>query len=118
MAPSGGTAIRDLSLEPVARFDQAQNGFVPIPIDLGDEGDQVYLVLYGTGIRYRGGLANVTVTVGRTAVDALYAGPAPGFEGLDQVNARLPRSLMGRGAIDVALTVDGKPANMAQVSVK
>ncbi|MGH9938174.1 MAG: hypothetical protein ACREAM_18165, partial [Blastocatellia bacterium] len=104
--------------EPVARFDPAQNMFVPVPIDLGPEGDQVFLILYGTGIRYSGSLANVTLTIGGVAVGALYAGAVPGLEGLDQVNALLPRSLMGRGAVDVALTVDGRKANTARVSIK
>jgi uncharacterized protein (TIGR03437 family) len=104
--------------EPVARFDPAQNIFVPIPIDLGPEGDQVYLILYGTGFRYRSSLANVTITIGGAAIGALYAGGAPGLEGLDQVNALLPRSLMGRGEVDVGLTVDGKTANAGRVSVK
>jgi len=104
--------------ESVARFDPAQNIFVPVPIDLGPEGDQVFLILYGTGIRYHSGLANVTITIGGVAVGALYAGPVTGLEGLDQVNALLPRSLMGRGEVEVVLTVDGKVANIARVSVK
>jgi uncharacterized protein (TIGR03437 family) len=106
------------TFEPVARFDPAQNRFVPIPIDLGPAGDQVYLILYGTGIRHRSSLTNVTITIGGVAVGALYAGPVPGFEGLDQVNALLPRSLMGRGEAVVALTADGRVANTALVSVK
>jgi len=104
--------------EPVARFDPAQNIFVPTPIDLGPEGDRVFLILYGTGIRYRGNLANVAITIGGVASEALYAAPAPGFEGLDQVNALLPRGLMGRGEVDVMLTVDGKTANTVRVAIK
>ncbi len=104
--------------EPVARFDPAQNIFVPIPIDLGPEGDQVFLILYGTGFRHRSSLGNVKITIGGVAVGALYAGDAPGLEGLDQVNALLPRSLMGRGEVDVVLTVEGKTANTGRVSFK
>jgi uncharacterized protein (TIGR03437 family) len=104
--------------EPVARFDPAQNIFVPIPIDLGPEGDQVFLILYGTGFRYRSSLANVTITIGGVVVGALYAGDVPGLEGLDQVNALLPRSLMGHGEVDVVLTMDGREANRVRVSIK
>ncbi len=104
--------------EPVARFDPSQNIFLPIPIDLGPEGDQVYLILYGTGFRYRSSLGNVTIAIGGIAVGALYAGDVPGLEGLDQVNALAPRSLMGRGEVDVVLTVDGREANTARVSIK
>jgi len=104
--------------EPVARFDPAQNRFVTAPIDLGPEGDQVFLILYGTGIRYRGSLANVALTIGGVAVGTLYAGAVPGLEGLDQVNALLPRSLIGRGEADVVLTVDSKAANTVRIAIK
>jgi uncharacterized protein (TIGR03437 family) len=88
-------------------------------IDLGPVGDQVYLILFATGIRYRSSLANVTATIGGTPVGVPYAGPAPGFVGLDQVNlGPLPRSLAGRGEVDVALRVDGKQANTMRVNVK
>ena len=38
--------------------------------------------------------------------------------GLDQVNLRVPRSLIGRGEVDVVLTVDGKIANTLRVNIK
>ncbi len=38
--------------------------------------------------------------------------------GLDQVNALIPRSLLGRGEVDVVLTVDGKVANTVRVAIK
>jgi len=38
--------------------------------------------------------------------------------GLDQVNVLIPRSLIGRGEVDVVLTVDGKPANTVRVAIK
>jgi uncharacterized protein (TIGR03437 family) len=104
--------------EPVAQFDAAQNRFVPEPIDLGAASDQLFLVLHGTGFRFRSSLSAVNATVGGTSVEALYAGPAPGFVGLDQSNLRLPRSLSGRGVVDVLLTVDGKPANTVTIQFK
>src|SRR5205823_154648 len=39
------------SYEAVAQFDPAQNKFISRPLDLGPEGDQVFLLLLGTGIR-------------------------------------------------------------------
>ncbi len=39
------------SYEPIAEFNQAQNRFVAKPIDLGPANDQVFLILYGTGLR-------------------------------------------------------------------
>jgi len=46
-----------------------------------------------------------------------YAGPQGGYAGLDQVNIRVPRSLAGRGNVDVVLTVDGKTANAVTIKV-
>ncbi len=107
-----------LSYEPVAQFDAAQNRFVPLPIDLGLESDQVFLVLYGTGIRFRSAQAAVTATTGGLANEVLYAGTAPGFVGLDQVNLRLQRSLVGRGEIEVVLNVEGRAANAVRINVR
>ncbi len=106
------------SFEPVTRFDQAQNRFVAVPIDLGPESDQVFLILFGTGIRFYSTLSTVTVKVGGTDMPVQFAGAAPGLVGLDQVNARLLRSLIGRGEVDVALMVDGKAANTVKVSIR
>jgi uncharacterized protein (TIGR03437 family) len=105
------------SFEPVSQFNAAQNRFVPTPIDLGAESDQVFLVLYGTGVRFRSDLSAVTATIGGASSEALFAGAAPGFVGLDQVNLRLPRSLAGRGVVDIELRVNGLLANTVQVSV-
>lgn len=70
-----------------------------------------YLSLYGTGIRNRSSLANVSVTVNGMAQQVTYAGPAPGFTGLDQVNVQLDPRLTGAGPSNVVLTVDGQSTN-------
>ncbi len=106
------------TIEPIARFDPSLGRFVPVPIDLGPESDQVFLVLYGTGFRFRSSLSAVAVQIGGANAEALYAGPQNDFAGLDQSNVRLPRSLMGRGEVDVAMTVDGKAANVVRISIK
>lgn len=87
------------------------------PIDL-NAGDDVFLELYGTGIRNNNGLSNVTVTVGGVPVPVLYASKQPDFIGLDQVNIQLPKSLAGRGEVDVVLTVDGKAANPVKINLQ
>ena len=56
--------------------------------------------------------------VGPAALSVLYAGKQRQFEGLDQVNAELPRSLAGAGDVNVALGVDGKAANMVTVDFR
>jgi uncharacterized protein (TIGR03437 family) len=108
-----------LIYEAVAQWDAAQGRFGPLPIDLGpDQGaatDVIVLALFGTGIRYR---QSVSVNIGGVAVPVDYAGITPGFIGLDQVNVRLSRSLIGRGEAPVNLIVDGRTANQVTVAVK
>lgn len=92
--------------------------FVPRPIDLGPETDLIFLVLYTTGVRGRTALSAVTATIGGVASPVEYAGSVVGLLGLDQVNVRVPRSLAGRGQVDVVLTVDGKAANTVNVNIQ
>jgi len=106
------------TFEPVARFDQAANKFVLIPIDLGPETDQVFLVAFGTGARFRSSLATSSATIGGANAEVLYVGPAGGFVGLDQFNLRLSRNLITRGEVEVKLTVDGKMSNTVLINVK
>lgn len=102
--------------EPVARFDQGLIKFVPQPIDFGPTQDQLFLVLFGTGFRYRSALSNVTVTIGGEPVQVFYAGPQGDFVGLDQLNLLLPGKLAGRGTVEIVITIDGKQANTLQVN--
>jgi len=90
---------------------------VSVPINLGAATDQVFLVLFGTGIRFRSDLAAVTAKVGGVDAQVTFAGRQGTFQGLDQVNVRLPRSLIGRGEVDVSLTVNGKVSNTVTVNI-
>ncbi|MEO6727204.1 MAG: choice-of-anchor D domain-containing protein [Blastocatellia bacterium] len=105
------------SFEALSRVD-GQNGSVPIPIDLGVATDQVFLILNGTGIRGRTSLSAVTATIGGTSAPVSFAGVQGDFVGLDQINVGIPRSLIGRGDVDVVLTVDGKITNTVKVNIK
>lgn len=96
------------SYEQIAFFDPTQQSFVGRAIDLSSETDQVFLLLFGTGIRGRSSLAAVTAKIGNTDVPVLYAGPQGDFIGLDQVNLALPRTLAGSGVVEVTLTVEGQ----------
>jgi len=104
--------------EPVARFDAAQNKFVAAPIDLGPETDQVFLIFFGTGIRFRSQLSAVTALIGGVNAQVNFAGEQGTFVGLDQVNVYLPRTLIGRGSVDMLVTVDGKAANKVRVEIQ
>jgi uncharacterized protein (TIGR03437 family) len=89
----------------------------PREIDLGPEGTGVYLLLFGTGFRNHSG--DVSVTVGGEPVPVLGAVAHISFAGLDQTNAGpLPRSLVGRGLVDVVMTIDGIVANVVKVLIR
>ena len=88
-----------------------------LPIDLGPDGDQIFLLLFGTGLR--GFTDNATATVGDVVVGVFGPVAQPQFVGLDQANlGPLPRSLIGRGEVNILLTVDGKTANTVTVSIQ
>src|SRR5262249_9232818 len=85
-----------------------------VPIDLGPETDHLYLLLFGTGMRHRSSLANVSVRIGDVDAPVEYVGPQGEFAATDQINVRLPKSLAGRGVVPVQVTVDGKLASNNQ----
>ena len=103
--------------QPVARFDQTTNQFVVMPIEMGAENDQVFLVLFGTGLRHRSSPSNVTAKIGGEDSQVTFAGAQGGFAGLDQINVRIPRSLTGRGDVEVVVSVDGQTANSVRIAV-
>jgi uncharacterized protein (TIGR03437 family) len=118
-----GVAVRlkadnSLSFEPVVRFDQERRQFVAMPIDLGPETDRVFLVLFATGLRHRSSLVAVNVQIGGVNTEVLFAGPQGSFVGLDQLNVSLPRSLAGRGEVELSVLVDGQEANKLRVAIK
>ncbi len=102
--------------EAAARYDGSK--FVPVIIDLGPEGEQLFLILFGTGFRGRSDLSAVNFTIGGAAAELFYAGPQGDFVGLDQANIRIPRSLIGRGLVDILMRADGRNANTVQIQVK
>ncbi|HKC87932.1 MAG TPA: FG-GAP-like repeat-containing protein [Blastocatellia bacterium] len=104
--------------EPVAVFDQSQNKFVTLPIDLGPSTDQVFLILFGTGIRNRNPLSTAIARIGGENAVVSYAGAQGFFVALDQVNVLLSRSLAGRGEVGIELTVDGKTTNQVRINMK
>lgn len=119
---AAATAIRVQAGNPqlqfaVPVFQCAAAGCVTVPIELGID-TPVYVTFYGTGIRNRTALANVKVTIKGVIVPVLYAGPSPGFSGLDQVNVALPLSLRGSGQSDVVLSVDGAVSNTVVIAVQ
>ncbi len=92
----------------------ASGVYQPTPIDVS--GGNVFLLLYGTGIRNH---ANpVTATIGSMTLPAAYAGAQGSFVGEDQINIALPASLAGAGLLKVTLTADGQTSNAGQIQIK
>lgn len=110
------------TFEPVAQINSATNRFDVLPIDLGPDlggdSDQVFLILFGTAFRGRGALAATSATIGGAASEVSFAGPQGSLAGLDQANLRIPRSLAGRGNVDVVFKADNKTANTVTINVK
>jgi uncharacterized protein (TIGR03437 family) len=106
------------SYEPIARYDANAQRFVPVAIDVSNSSDQVYLVLFGSGIRYHRSPQPVGVTLGGVGVPVTYAGPQGGFAGVDQLNLLVPSRLAGRGEVEIRLNVDGRVANPVRVQIR
>jgi uncharacterized protein (TIGR03437 family) len=105
---AAGTALR-------VRGGQQSSSPLTETIDLGPESDQVYLILYGSGL---GKTTVATAAIGGVAADVIYAGPQGEFPGLDQFNVLVPRSLAGRGRVEVVLTAAGKKSNPVRVTIR
>lgn len=104
------------SYEPVTRFDPALNRFVAAPVEFGEASEQLFLLLYGTGLRHHEG-RRIKATVGGIETLVPFVGAVEGFAGLDQINLSLPRSLAGRGEIEIKLAIDGRSANVVNVVI-
>lgn len=106
------------SYEPIAQFNPTTSRYELLPIDLGPETDQVFLVVFGTGFRNRSALSAVVANLGGINAEVLFAGAQGDLVGVDQVNIRIPRSLAGRTPIDLLLSVDGITANTVSLGIK
>lgn len=104
--------------EPVVQFDQAQAKFVAVPLDLGSATDQLYLIPFGTGFRNRSALSAVSCTIGGANAEVIYAGAQGQLVGVDQANILIPRSVAGRGNVDLVFSADGKTANTVSINIK
>ncbi len=103
-----------LSFEPVAVLGPSGT-FVSTPINLSNPSDQVFLLLFGTGIRFRTNLSGVTCSINGTPAEVTFAGPQGSLVGVEQVNVRVPQSLSGSGEVDLQLTVDTISSNIVKV---
>jgi uncharacterized protein (TIGR03437 family) len=87
---------------------------IPLPVNLGS--DQIFLIMYGTGIKHA---TTVTATVGNQNVPVAFAGAQGTFVSEDQVNiGPLPLSLAGSGKVNIVITADGVAANPVNLTIQ
>jgi uncharacterized protein (TIGR03437 family) len=106
------------SFEPVAELNPTTNRYVPRPIDFVNETDRLILLLFGTGFRGRSNLEAVVLRFGDLTVPVQFAGAQGDLVGLDQLNVELPRTLRGRGEVNLTGTVDGRTVNAVTLAFK
>jgi uncharacterized protein (TIGR03437 family) len=91
-----------------------------VDVDAGSRQRPNVLILYTTGVRNTpaanpgdgNGVAEaVTVRFQGVPGQVLFAGPAPGFEGLDQINVIIPPELAGLGSIRLVVRTNNRDAN-------
>lgn len=103
---------------PLARYDEGLGRYVAVPLEFLAPDEELYLVLFGTGVRGRGASDAVSLRLGGATVPVLFAGAQGELAGVDQINALLPRSLIGRGLVNIELQVGGQTANVVTVHVQ
>ncbi len=111
-------ALRGQTSEPIARLNPATNQYEAIPIDVGLGSEPVFLVVFGTGFRFLSAQTAATATIGGASAPVSFAGAQGSLVGVDQANLSIPRSLIGRGDVDVVLTIDGQAANTVRINIK
>ncbi|HYE74120.1 MAG TPA: hypothetical protein VEF04_12355 [Blastocatellia bacterium] len=110
--------------EPLLHYDAGKQEFVPLEVPR-PAGDAVYLILFGTGIRRapnadnstaNGVAESVQATIGGVPAQIFYAGPAPGYTGLDQVNIRIPDDTVSGPTIPIIVRINNGNGGMAQAN--
>ncbi|HKQ79053.1 MAG TPA: Ig-like domain-containing protein [Blastocatellia bacterium] len=91
-------------------YEPLAQGIVTRPIDFGEESDQLFLVLYLTGVR-QAPASGVRVSMGGVEYAPLFVGAVGGLSGLDQINVALPRNFSGRGRITLLVKANGYGAS-------
>jgi len=102
--------------DPISQRDPTTSQVVAVPIDLSPETDSFFLIMYGTGVRFRSSVDSVKATVGGIDAPVVYAGSAGSSDGLDVLSIKLPTEV--HGWADVVTTVDGVAANIVRILIK
>jgi uncharacterized protein (TIGR03437 family) len=104
--------------EPVFQCGAQPGSCEPVPIGVGPQQQPAYLILFGTGIRNRESITDISVSIGPLSLPVEYAGPQGQFVGLDQVNVFLPPELAALGTVDLTVVVNSQPSNTVRVNFR
>jgi uncharacterized protein (TIGR03437 family) len=99
-------------------INQQTGRFIPREIDLTIAGDRVFLILFGTGIRFHNSINSVVMRFGNEDQQVDAALPQGFFVGLDQVNVEMLRIKIPPGPLTATLRVGGIPAKSVSLLVK
>ena len=86
-----------------------------IPQDVGGPGEQVVLLLFGSGFR---DACDVQVRINGQQQQVLGVAASTEFAGLDQANVLLDKALRGAGDVGIELIADGSPANLVTMAIQ
>jgi uncharacterized protein (TIGR03437 family) len=91
---------------------------VAVPVDLGDEEDQLTLLLRATGVRYG---REIVVEMNGVQAEVVSAGALDSFSGVDRIAVKLPRSIAGPAGqvreVTIRVMVDGLAANPVTILI-
>jgi uncharacterized protein (TIGR03437 family) len=87
-----------------------------LPIDISR--GSVIVSFFGTGVRGRSSLANVSCKIGGLDAVVIFAGVQYNSAGPDRLDVLLPLGLKGRGDVTVVFTIDGQSTNPVTIRVQ
>ncbi len=115
------TTLDGVNFQAVVNPDGSEREISP-----GTKDTPSFLILFVTGARNAPGTnpndsngiaEGLTVTIQNTSAAVTWAGPAPEFSALDQVNVVIPTELAGAGSVEVKVTVNGQISNVSTVRI-
>ncbi|MFN0119068.1 MAG: Ig-like domain repeat protein [Blastocatellia bacterium] len=103
------------TVDPVT--NQVRPAILPLSAALAT-GEDLYLILYGTGVRGATSAANVRAQLDGVDLEIAYVVAQSEYAGLDQINIRISPTLRLTGEADLVITVDGVTAKPVRLQVE